>query len=255
MSHYYDVIVLGPELPGLLAGGLLARRGFRVLLARDPGDPADTYQANGHTFSRLPLPLLGLDGPAWRRILGELNLTQSLRRRLVAQRPAYQVLLPDHRLDGDPDRALTEIERELPAAREPLEAFFGRAEALARVLEPLLSQDVTLPPDGFWERRELGRIRPHLPAPSEDLLPGLGAATPGRAVAELPAQLSSDLYPPGPVASLRLCELWRRGAFRLPGGRDVLRKLLDERVQTHSGEVTQVVVSELSAFFQVSERP
>src|SRR5262249_1970706 len=92
----------------------------------------------------------------------------------------------------------------------------------------------------------LGRIRPHLPAPSEDLLPGLGAATPGRAVAELPAQLSSDLYPPGPVASLRLCELWRRGAFRLPGGRDGLRKLLDGRCQTHSGEVTQVGVSELS---------
>ena len=193
----------------------------------------------------IALPLIGIDGPAWKRILGELNLAQSLRRRLVTQRPPYQIVLPDHRLDGDPDRWADEIERELDGAREPLEAFFQRAETLARALEPMLSQDVTLPPDGFWERRELGRIKPHLPAPTDDLLPGISEGALARAYAALPAALSCDLSPPGPVATLRLHDLWRRGAFRIPGGLDALRRLIAERIQTNSGEVTQLSIREL----------
>src|SRR5262245_44420679 len=245
MSHYYDVVVIGPELAGLLAGSLLARRGFRVLVAQEPDDE-DSYQSDGHTLLRRPLPLVGIDGPAWKRILGELNLAQSLRRRLVSQRPSYQIVLPAHRLDGDPDRGSAEIERELPGAREPLEAFFARAEALGRTLEPMLSQDVTLPPDGFWERRELGRIKPHLPAPTDDLLPGIGEREPARTYAELPALLSCDLSPPGPVASLRLHDLWRRGACRLPGGLEALRRLIGERIQTNSGEISPLAIRSLT---------
>jgi phytoene dehydrogenase-like protein len=244
MSHYYDVVVLGSELAGLCAGGLLARRGFRVLVVRDPADD-DAYQAEGHTLYQRPLPIVGLDGPAWKRVLAELNLAQSLRRRVQAQRPAYQVVLPNHRLDCDLERVSAEIERELPRDREALEGFFARGEALSRVLDPLLTQDVTLPPDGFWERRELGRIRPQLPAPDGDVLPGAPPGGPARAFALAPAVLSSDLDPPGPVAALRIADVWRRGAFRLPGGRDVLRRLLEERVQTHSGEVTTQTVAEL----------
>jgi hypothetical protein len=244
VSHYYDVVVLGPELAGALAGALLARRGFRVLVARTPEEEDDSYTEGNHTLYRLAQPLLAIDGPAWRRVLAELNLTQSLRRRLVPQRPSFQVLLPDARLDGDGERAGAEIERELPEAREALEAFFARAETLGKVLDPLLTQDVTLPPDGFWERRELGRIRPHLPPQDGDLLPGVGAQA--RTFAFAPAALAGDLVPPGPVGLLRQHDQWRRGAFRLPGGRDALLKLIYDRIVTHSGEVTPLTIRELA---------
>jgi phytoene dehydrogenase-like protein len=244
MSHYYDVIVLGSEMAGALAGALLARRGFRVLVARVPEEEDDAYPEAGHTLFRSVQPLLGIDGPAWRRILVELNLQQSLRRRLVPQRPPFQVILPDARLDGEAERATSEIDRELPDGREPLEAFFARAETLGKILDPLLAQDVTLPPDGFWERRELGRIRPHLPPHESDLLPGASASA--RAYAFAPAALAGDLVPPGPVAYLRQHDQWRHGVFRLPGGRDALRKLIHDRIQTHSGEVTSLVIRELA---------
>src|ERR1051325_4487140 len=100
MSHYYDVVVLGSELSAVLAAGLLSRRGFRVLVVRDPA-LADVYEEGGHELSKRPFPILGIDGPAWRRVLSELNLTQSLRRRLLPQRPSFQVVLPDRRIDGD----------------------------------------------------------------------------------------------------------------------------------------------------------
>jgi phytoene dehydrogenase-like protein len=244
MSHYFDVVVLGPELAGALAAGLLARRGFRVLVAR--GESEDILAPEGYTFCRRPTPILGIDGPAWRRVLHELNLAQSLRRRLLAQRPPFQVVLPEHRLDGDAEHAGAEIERELPGAREAFDGLFARAEALAKVLEPLFAQDVTLPPDGFWERRELARIKPHLPGPQEDLLPSLAPGADARAFAHAPAALLGDLYPPSPVGVLRLSELLRRGSFRLPGGREALHKLLCERIQTHSGELAEQAIAEIA---------
>jgi phytoene dehydrogenase-like protein len=53
--------------------------------------------------------------------------------------------------------------------------------------------------------------------------------------------LGSDLDVPslGPAGLARLGELHRAGAWRLDGGRDALRQLLLERIQTHSGEVRE----------------
>src|SRR5262249_14178866 len=179
-----------------------------------------------------------------RRLLGGLTPGRSRRGGGGPRRPPFQVILPDARLDGEAERATAEIDRELSDGREPLEAFFARAETLGKILDPLLTQDVTLPPDGFWERRELGRIRPHLPPPEGDLLPGASAAA--RAFAFAPAALAGDLVPPGPVGQLRQHDQWRNGVFRLPGGRDAQRKLIHDRIQIHSGEVTSLVIRELA---------
>jgi phytoene dehydrogenase-like protein len=245
MSHYFDVITIGSEMAGLVAGSLLARRGFRVLVVRDAEDP-DNYVEAGYTLPHLPLPVIGEGGAAWKRVLAELNLAQSVRRRLVVQRPPYQVVLPNARIDGGTERHAVELARELPAAQGAIEQFLARAEALGHTLEPLLAQDVTLPPDGFWERRELGRIKPQLPAPEEDPLAPLGADDPARALASAPAALTGHLFPPSSVSLLRLHDLWRRGAMRLPGGRSALRALLEERITTHSGEVGHHVVNSIN---------
>src|SRR5262249_23515882 len=66
------------------------------------------------------------------------------------------------------------------------------------------------------------------------------------AFASAPAALAGDLVPPGPVALLRLHDQWRHGPFRLPGGRDALRKLVHDRIQTHSGEVTSLAIREIA---------
>src|SRR5262249_10950282 len=84
------------------------------------------------------------------------------------------------------------------------------------------------------------------PPPTDDLLPGVGERAPARTYAALPALLSCDLVSPSPVATLRLHDLWRRGAGRLPGGLDALRRLVGERIQTNSGEILPLAIRSLT---------
>src|SRR5262249_51584859 len=118
-----------------------------------------------------------------------------------------------------------------------------------RVLEPVLGQDVTFPPDGFWERREISRSDRRVPAPDEDLLPGVPAGHPARAFLALPAALTLPCDPRSlhPPAILRAFDLWRRGVARFEGGDGALRQLFIEKLRTgHAGELRIVVPSALS---------
>jgi hypothetical protein len=107
----------------------------------------------------------------------------------------------------------------------------------------VLGQDVTFPPEGFWERREIARSDSRLPAPDEDLLPGVPVGHRARALLALPAAFSvaSDPRATTPTAIARAFDLWRRGSSRLDGGRDALRQMLIEKLRTqHAGEVRTI---------------
>jgi len=231
-TSFYDVVVIGDELAGAVAGALLARRGFRVLMLSTAPVEREPIGDGAFSAPRAPLALTGLESPALKRVVNELNLLQLLRRRVTPNHPAFQLLLPDHRIDVG-DEVGRELQRELPDEAAPLEAWLGRAAEVSSTLESLLAQDVTLPPDGFWDRRDLKRIAAQLPPDGE------GAAPDGEAgmLAQLPARFASDLAHPGAIAVMRLADQHRRGTWRLDGGRDALRALLHERIRTYSGEV------------------
>jgi phytoene dehydrogenase-like protein len=241
-TNFYDVIVIGNELGGLAAAALVARRGFRVLVLGEAAQ-AQSYHLGPFVLPRTPFPFVGLESPAVRRALGELGLAQILRRKLTALRPHYQVVLPKHRLDvcEDPDLNSRELEREFPRDLQAIAGITARAAALSGTLEAVLEQDVTLPPDGFWERREIGKLEAQLPPPEEDLLAPLPPGHPYRAVAAAPGWLAANFEARtlGAVGAARMGEVLRAGVWRLEGGRDTLRQLLVERIQTHSGEVRE----------------
>ena len=97
-SAFYDVVVLGRRLGALLAGALLAKRGFRVLfLGQD--DVAPSYLAAGIEMPRAPFAFLPSQAPVVRRVLSELALHQLVRRHLTPADPSMQVCLPNHRFD------------------------------------------------------------------------------------------------------------------------------------------------------------
>ncbi len=233
-TSFYDVVVIGDELAGAVAGALLARRGFRVLVLASQPVEREVLGPGSSPAPRAPLALTGLESPALKRVVNELNLLQLLRRRVTPNHPAFQLLLPDHRIDVG-DELGRELARELPDEAAAVEAWLGRAGEVSTTLEGLLAQDVTLPPDGFWDRRDLKRIAAQLPPEAAD---GLGAPA-GEAgmLAVLPARFASDLAQPGTIAAMRLADQHRRGTWRLDGGRDALRALLYERIRTYSGEV------------------
>jgi hypothetical protein len=213
-TSFYDVIVLGGDLAATVAGAVLAHRGLRVLVAGAPAE--ERYSIGSYMLLRAPLAFVGVESPALKRTVAELNLVQLLRRRLEPNRPAFQLLLPDHRIDVGDD-LLREVHRELPDALPSLEAQTARLGEVSQALESIIGQDLILPPDGFWDRRDVSRVGARLPDDASDVLEPLEAASPLRALDLAPTAFASDLMSPGAVATARLGDLHRRGTFRLDG--------------------------------------
>ncbi|HVZ74429.1 MAG TPA: hypothetical protein VHJ20_18740 [Polyangia bacterium] len=237
-TNYYDVVVCGPELTGLVTAALLGRRGFRVLvLGHDADRPS--FEAAGHTLSRAPALLPPLNAPSVARVLSELNCVQVVKRKAPALTPGLQIALPKHRFDlgADPEAVGRELTREFGGERAAIEAALARVAETSAIVDPILSTDITLPPDGFWERREIGRLESLLPKRGTDLLATLPAAHPMRAVLAAPGALFGTVAP-GETALLsqaRAFETARLGMHRMEGGYAALHALFREKLETFSG--------------------
>lgn len=248
-ANFFDAVILGPDLAATVAGALLANRGLRVLVAAVPGarvsatgelQPLERYSVGPYVLPRAPLAWVGLDGPVQRRLFGELGIVQLLRRKLELNRPSYQLLLPDARIDVG-DELVRELVRELGApAVEALEPLTAQLGEISTAMEAILAQDLVLPPDGFWDRRDAQRVAGRLPpsdTPAGDPLGQLAPDAPLRLLHEAPARFAIHAAAPSGTARARAADLHRRGSYRLDGGREALRALLLERMKLHSGEV------------------
>lgn len=233
-SNFFDVVVLGSDLAATVAGAVLAHRGFRVLVAGSSVE--ERYTIGPYVLPRAPLAFVGVESSALKRLLGEMNLVQLLKRRLEPNRPAYQLLLPDNRIDVGDDLA-REISREFAGVQKAAETVAARLGEVSETVESILSQDLILPPDGFWDRRDANRVGARLPDDDVDLQADLAGDHPLRALDTLPATFAADAAPRSAAGLARLSDLHRRGTFRIDGGRQGLRALLLERLKTHSGEV------------------
>jgi hypothetical protein len=245
-SSYFDVVVCGSDLAGLVAAALLGRRGLRVLVCGFERMPA-TFTAAGHTLARDPGLLPPADAESVTRILRELNFLQIVRRRAPALQPSLQLILPQQRLDlGGTEVATRELRREWPGEADTIARGLERLQSASAMLDPLLGSDLTLPPDGFWERREVARIEGQLPPAGEDLLDPLGAEHPLRVGLNALAALTCGFAPIdlNSIVVARAYDLQRRGIHRLEGGLPTLRSLFFERIAATAGEVRERLTPE-----------
>ena len=245
-TNFYDVVVCGGELTGLVTAALLGRRGFRVLLIGGEAD-RPTFEAAGHVLSRGPALLPPVGAPNVARVLQDLNCIQIVKRRAPALAPALQLAMPHHRFDvgSDAEALGRELAREFPGERAAIEAGLARVSATSALLDPLLATEITRPPHGFWERREVGRLESLLPR-GTDLLAPLPVHHPMRAVVTAPAALAGAVAPHELsrtiVGQARSFELARQGLCRFEGGYGALHALFREKLETFSGECREKVV-------------
>jgi len=156
--------------------------------------------------------------------------------------------MPNHRFELGPDADALgrEVAREFGGERVAIEAALARVAATSSLVEPLLATEITLPPDGFWERREVARLESLLPRRGTDLLAPLPAHHPMRAVVAAPAALAGAIAPhelaQTKVGQARAFELARQGLCRFEGGYGALYALFREKLETFSGERREKVV-------------
>lgn len=241
---FYDVIVVGASLAAVGAGALLARRGFRVALIGHGTRPS-VYEYEGLRLRRDLAALTIAEVPAFRRVLAELALLPALRRRVHALDPGCQVVLPRHRLDlaSNPERLLAEFDREFPELHRPIEDFYAAVERGHQALDRVLGPDIVWPPDGFFERRAAARLAAGLPFGKDgmagDLFAEFAADHPFRTVIDAQVRFASALDPDRMTAlcRTRLLAQSTRAAFLNDGDADGVRKLFEEKILQHGGDV------------------
>jgi hypothetical protein len=241
-TNHYDLIVLGTDIAGLVAAALVARRGKRVLVI--PQGPAEgVYRLNRRALALDTAPLIHLACPAVRRVFDELGVWTQIRREHRTLDELTHFVLPNHRIDAEPEQAnwSREVAREWPG--QPIsEAWELRrrwSDATDELLDELLGSDNALVADGFWGRRFLTRVSEQLPGDKLDELEPLSHGHPIRQGARAIEPWVQHLVPGqlGKAASLRVAGLWSRGPSDREGGEPALRQMLLQRIQLKSGEI------------------
>jgi phytoene dehydrogenase-like protein len=126
---FYDAVVIGSGVGGLILANLLAREGLKVLLAEQHymvGGYCSTFRRGGYTFDAAThfYPLLGNPETLTGRLLGELGVTTGW----VKMDPVDTFHFPDgtrFAVPADFDLYLAKLKAEFPAEAEALDGFFA----------------------------------------------------------------------------------------------------------------------------------
>lgn len=242
MRKHYEVIVLGRSIGALVAGALLARRDFTVLVLGNGALPA-AYQAAGFPFRRRTSTFLAGSSPAWRRVVSELAQSQTWKRRTRPASPMLQALAAGRRFEipSGPELFAREVNREFPELFRLVEQLYGDLGRVNAAADEAFEQDVTWPPGTFWERRAVGKVVAALPFIHAELDFDVLSEFPRghfyRQLVRGSVLFGTHLSTmPPPFAVARLHGAWTRGLVELTGGEEELESFLIDRVRAHGGE-------------------
>jgi hypothetical protein len=242
MRKHYEVIVLGRSIGALVAGALLARRDFTVLVLGNGAQPA-SYEAAGFPFKRRTSTFLAGTSPAWRRVVAELAQSQTWKRRTRPAAPMLQAIAPGRRFEVPADGTLfaREVSREFPELYRLVEQLYGELGNVNAAADEAFEHDVTWPPGTFWERRATGKQVAGLPymhvEPDADILSEFPRGHFYRQLVRASVLFGTHLSTmPPPFAVARLHGAWTRGLVELVQGEEDLESFLVDRVRAHGGE-------------------
>ncbi|MBN2528363.1 MAG: NAD(P)/FAD-dependent oxidoreductase [Deltaproteobacteria bacterium] len=243
-GNYYDVVVLGSELGPLCAAALLAKRGFRVLVAGQ-GMFRNRYPCMEYEFVYKPFVLNGATSPVVSRVIEELSIGQLFNNAEVPSEIRYQIVQPRNRVSvyNDERKTISEFAREFPSYAGKISGILSKIERYSRDFETLIQSDLVVPAENFFERRDFARAmvqHPFLSNPRLNFLELLDVAGSFRDCLMAPLSSFGEAtmsLPPLTVA--RAIASWLGDTRYIRKGLDGLRQILCERIVEQGGDVQE----------------
>jgi phytoene dehydrogenase-like protein len=241
---WYNIVVVGTDLSGLMYGALAARLGYRVAVIGQGALP-NAYRKGRFVFLRQAERFLGFStSPAVSKVFSELSLGIEMKNRPAPLDPALQLVLPDLRLDvaGHRRRWEQELARELPGSADAFDRFERWAADATRASDAALEADIMYPPTGLRGKSAYRKVVQDfddlLDVGGRDVLAELLGDRTLRALALGPLTHLSGLLAQ-PLSPLSVARLWthlRAGMYRVPGGLDGLKQIFIRKIREQSSD-------------------
>jgi phytoene dehydrogenase-like protein len=141
----YDTIIIGRDLSSLIAALAASRHGLKTLLITE-GNQETEHRDAGYAFPIDPTPLSGFGSEQTvLRLLGELHLSLTEAPKMLLMDPAFQVILPGHRVDlfHDQNQMINEMIREFPSKEREIKRVYHAVLKYSTLIEHWISEDRT----------------------------------------------------------------------------------------------------------------
>ncbi len=239
----YDAIIVGQDLSSLVAALTASRRGLKTVLVNEGNQEAE-YRESGYIFPIDPTPLSGFgQEQIILRLLRQLHLSPDEAPQLLLMDPAFQVILPGHRVDlfHDRDQLISDIIREFPQHEKEIRRFYSAVSKNATLIERWISEDGAEKLNAFRRLiRGMLRITTALAGRTSLIIRGNGDLCALRSV--IKAQITMLSYLdinciPFPISAAYLLTLPTRGVFYPVGGRNTWLNWLRKGFTDAGGEL------------------
>jgi phytoene dehydrogenase-like protein len=246
---YYNVIVVGTELPGLISAAILAKQGYRVLVVGHESH-TNCYKHEGYPFIRRPWLFSGFEtSTVIKKVFADLSLSLEMHNRPKPFSPFYQVVLPGHRIDvvGKEERFKRELRREFPADTAQIQTFYQQVRAQNEKLSQVFDTGSVLPPQGFFEQRAHKKVTDEaFNGGVVDPLKAFPEGHPFRAFVLGPMLMGTacSVSPYSALQVIRSTTHLSHGLFDIEGNIDALKHIFIEKVKGNCGDYREKVVVE-----------
>ena len=142
----YDVIVIGSDLSSFIAALLSARYGRKTLLLSECA-LGDSLTFSGYTFNIDPFPWSGFGaGQIFTKLFSELNIPLPDPAKISPLNPAFQVILPEHRIDFCIDREalINDISREYPGEDSQIQNLYHSVTRVCDTLDKAIRESLDI---------------------------------------------------------------------------------------------------------------
>jgi phytoene dehydrogenase-like protein len=157
----YDLIVIGDDISSHVAAAVASRNGINTALLSESGIGEEICLSGDLVFNVDPTPMTGFGANQTGISLLE-KLDISIESNLL--NPAYQVILPEHRIDffNDKESLVKEMIREFPELSGEINSFYDAVVKNSTIVDKWLRDHPFIQPNSFKDYVDYLKITPYL---------------------------------------------------------------------------------------------